>query len=126
MEKHSIWLPILLTMMLGVTGCGDSDGGGTGGSGGTGGAGGAGATGGSNGSEFCSAVCTSPCAGDLGTTGDAQQCIDDCDGAGIFEGCESETVAFIECLEDNDCGTSGAANCVNQTLAFAQCFGAIQ
>ena len=124
MKKHSIWLPVLFAMMLGITGCGDDETtGGTGATGGSGATSGSGATGGSNGGEFCSTICNSPCVGDLGMAGEVQECIDGCSAGGIFEGCESETVAFIDCLEANDCGESGGIACANQAIAFAQCFG---
>jgi hypothetical protein len=52
--------------------------------------------------------------------GDVAECLQGCDGAGIFEGCESETVAFIDCYEANDC--VGTVACTNQAIAWSMCF----
>jgi hypothetical protein len=133
MEKRQILWAIVFGSMLAITGCGDdsSSNGGSAGSGGSAGAnggagsGGAPGSGGSSGNEFCSSICTSPCVTDLGMAGEVQDCLDACDSGGIFTGCEAETVAFIDCLEANDCGESGSLACGQQAINWAMCFGAI-
>ena len=120
-------------MMLGFAGCGDEGTGGTGGTGASAGAGGTAGTagtagtpgtGGTTGSDFCSTICNSPCVGLLGMQDDVEACLQGCNQGGIFTGCESETTAFINCLDANDCGESGGlTECTNQALAFSQCFG---
>ena len=123
MEKRQILWAIVFGSMLAITGCGDdeSSNGGSAGSGGSAGADGGAGSGGSSGSEFCSSVCTSPCLNDLGMAGEVQDCLDTCDSGGIFTGCDAETVAFIDCLEANDCGESGSLACGQQAIDWGLC-----
>ena len=117
MEKRQILWAIVFGSMLAITGCGDDESS-------NGGSAGSGGSGGSSGSEFCSSICTSPCYTDLGMAGEVQECLDACNTGGIFTGCETETVAFIDCLEANDCNAE-TLNCNSQGLAWATCFSGV-
>jgi hypothetical protein len=126
MRKHSICLPIVISLALAAMGCGD-DGGGGGGAGntpGSGASGGSGATGGTPSGDVCTFVCSSRCLGELGglPAESIPDCINACQMVGLYEDCEAEVTAFIVCLEANDCGSSGGTACLDEALDFSRCF----
>ena len=122
MNARSTWLPLFLAMALGAFGCGDDSSGETGGSSGSGGTAG---TGGSDSGSACSTACNSPCASVLPVAdGDVAQCIGACETSGLLEGCDSETAAFVSCLEENDCPEVGA-ECAGQAQDFGLCFNSM-
>ncbi|MEM8608671.1 MAG: hypothetical protein AAGF92_16320 [Myxococcota bacterium] len=144
--KHAIWLVGLLTLALAGAACGDDsdtggDTGGTGGSsatggtggssatGGTGGTGGSSATGGTGGTgggsagAGCEAICNSSCIGEIADE-DVESCLEGC--AIVFEGCESETVSLLNCLDSVDCDENAAEDqCQSEALDWGQCIGGI-
>ncbi len=118
MKKRRILLAVLFGVMLGVTGCGDDNGGdgGSSGSGGSAGSGGTAGTGGGGG-DFC----TSLCAACGGGEADCQQACDFGFGQipeGILESCPSELEALTNCYSANGCD---GTECDSQLDTWATC-----
>lgn len=112
---------MFFALALAAFGCGD-DSNGDGGTGGSGGTGGTAGTGGSSGEAACTTACTSTCANLLPVAdGDVAQCIGACEASGLLAGCDAETAAFVDCLEENDCPEVGA-ECAGQAQDFGLCF----
>ncbi|MEM8605907.1 MAG: hypothetical protein AAGF92_02330 [Myxococcota bacterium] len=118
MTTKSIWLPFVLALTVASFGCGDD----TSGDGGTGGSAGSGGSGGSGDAEACTVACSSPCANLLPIAdGDVNQCIGVCETSGLLDGCDAQTAAFVNCLEENDC-PEVETECGGQAQAFGLCF----
>ena len=118
MKKKQILLAVLFGVMLGVTGCGD-DNGGDGGSSGTGGTGGTAGSGGGSGSGFCATLCNA-CGMDQ-----AGECTAACEsqlgglpGEIDFDSCPNQLDALGTCLGNNDCNGD---SCQNEYTAWFTC-----
>ena len=135
MKKQSIVAPMVLAMVLGLAGCGDSNGGGSGGmsgSGGSAGMSGSGGTAGVGGSagmganvgmggmvgDDCSRICESPCVEEVIPGGMVDDCINAC-RMGSFM-CIPELIAALECIEMIDCDIV-ADPCIAQSTALTIC-----
>lgn len=119
MNNTFFWVAALSIALVG-TACGDdSDNGGAG----SGGSSATGGTGGAPSGDTCTAICSNACVVELSdlSADDIEQCEQDC---GLtLRGCESETLDFLNCIENFECDQNDAAiQCQSEALAYAQCF----
>lgn len=114
MKRCSIGWSVVVALILGINGCGES-GGSAGGAGGAGSAG----TGGSGGSNpDCTRLCENPCVGEYLPEGALDDCERSCN-MGFFT-CIPELIAGVECIEALGCDGSSPA-CLDESAALTAC-----
>jgi hypothetical protein len=113
MTKLQILCALVFGSMLGVTGCGETNGG----SGGSGGSGGVSPTG------SCQAICNADCEL-FGPDPASATCASDCRAEGLDVGCLAETTAVVACAgqaQGGNCTIDPTSSCQAEANAFNAC-----